>query len=92
VGWVRHKPLPDLARIPYAEGDMEWLRDDRRSKTNWCAQFRAWETPTAWFDSVIKLALRRCQEVYAIQLCGRRLNFDNSIFGRPQQGLEADLT
>src|SRR3546814_6290542 len=47
---------------------MEWLRDGRRSKPDWCAQFKAWEIPTAWFDSVIKLALRRHQEVYVIQL------------------------
>lgn len=47
---------------------MEWLRDGRRLKPDWCAQFKAWEIPTAWFDSVIKLALRRHQEVYVIQL------------------------
>src|SRR3546814_14074623 len=64
----RNKPLPALARIPFAEGNMEWLRDGRRSKPDWCAQFKAWELPTAWFDSVIKLALRRHQEVYVIQL------------------------
>ena len=64
----RNKPLPVLARIPFAEGNMEWLRDGRRLKPDWCAQFNAWEIPTAWFDSVIKLALRRHQEVYVIQL------------------------
>lgn len=63
VIFKRNKPLPILARIPFAEGNMEWLREDRRSKPAWCAQFKAWEIPTAWFDSV-KLALRRHQEVY----------------------------
>lgn len=68
VIFKRNKPLPVLARIPFAEGNMEWLRDGRRLKPDWCAQFKAWEIPTAWFDSVIKLALRRHQEVYVIQL------------------------
>lgn len=68
VVFKRNKPLPVLARIPFAEGNMEWLRNGRRLKPDWCAQFKAWEIPTAWFDSVIKLALRRHQEVYVIQL------------------------
>ncbi|MEY2336265.1 hypothetical protein [Acidithiobacillus ferrianus] len=68
VIFKRNKPLPVLARIPFAEGNMEWLRDGRRSKPEWCAQFKAWEIPAAWFDSVIKLALRRHQQVYVIQL------------------------
>ena len=59
VIFKRNKPLPVLARIPFAEGNMEWLRDGRRLKPDWCAQFKAWEIPTAWFDSVIKLADRK---------------------------------
>lgn len=57
VIFKRNKPLPILARIPFASGNMEWLRDGRRSKPKWNMQFKAWEIPTAWFDSVIKLAL-----------------------------------
>ena len=47
---------------------MEWLRDDRRAKPTWNVQFKAWEIPTVWFDSVIKLALKRYREAYVIQL------------------------
>ena len=64
----RAKPQPVLVRIPFAEGNQEWLRNDRRSKPKWNGQYKAWEIPTVWFDSVIKLALRRYREAYVIQL------------------------
>lgn len=41
----RSSPLPVLARIPLAEGNMKWLRDGRRLKPKWCARFKAWEVP-----------------------------------------------
>ena len=34
--------LPVLARIPFAEENMEWFRDVRRRSPNG-AQFKAWE-------------------------------------------------
>lgn len=64
----RAKPQPALVRIPFAEGNQEWLRDDRRSKPKWSGQYKSWEIPIALFDSVIKLALRRYREAYVIQL------------------------
>ncbi len=68
----RAKPQPVLVRIPFAEGNQEWLRNDRRSKPKWNGQYKAWEIPTVWFDSVIKLALRRYREAYVIQLYRER--------------------
>ena len=60
VIFKRSNPLRVLlVRLPFAEGNLEWLRDDRRSKPKWATQFKAWEIPTAWFDSVIQMALRR---------------------------------
>src|SRR3546814_13508339 len=47
VIFKRNKPLPALARIPFAEGTREWLRDGRRSKPAWWRQFTAGDiTPT----------------------------------------------
>lgn len=69
VIFKRSNPLRVLlVRLPFAEGNLEWLRDDRRSKPKWATQFKAWEIPTAWFDSVIQMALRRYGEAYVIQL------------------------
>lgn len=62
------KPQSVLVKLPYAEGNLEWLRDDRRSKPKWSSQYKAWEIPAAWFDSVIRLTLRRYAEAYVIQL------------------------
>lgn len=64
----RSRPLPILVRIPFAQGNQEWLRDDRRSKPKWNDQFKAWEIPVAWFDAVIKLCLRRYHSAYVVQL------------------------
>ena len=64
----RAKPQPVLIRVPFAEDNLEWLRDDRRTKPNWNSQFKAWEIPTVWFDSTIKLALIRYRQAYVIQL------------------------
>jgi len=64
----RSRPLPVLLRVPFAQGNLEWLRDDRRTKPQWNGQFKAWEIPTTWFDSVIRLSLKRYRAVYVIQL------------------------
>lgn len=68
VVFKRRHPLPVLVRVPFAVGNKDWLRDGRRNIPNWNSQFKAWETPTAWFDSVIKLCLRRYAQAYVIQL------------------------
>lgn len=68
VVFKRRRPLPLLARVPFAVGNKDWLRDGRRNIPNWNPQFKAWETPTAWFDSVIKLCLRRYAQAYVIQI------------------------
>ena len=68
VIFKRSRPLPVLVRLPFDNGNFEWLRDDRRNKPDWNPQFKAWEIPTSWFDSVIRLSLRRYREAYAIQL------------------------
>jgi hypothetical protein len=47
---------------------MEWLRNDKHHKPEWNSQYSAWEVPQAWFESVIKLCLRRYKKCYVIQL------------------------
>jgi hypothetical protein len=63
-----NRPLPVLVKLPYAAGNMEWLRNERRPKPKWNSQYKAWEIAAAWFDSVIRLTLRRHGEAYVIQL------------------------
>ena len=64
----RERPSPLLARVPYARGNMEWLRDDGRNIPDWNQQYHAWELPQAWFEKTIKLCLRRYKRCYVIQL------------------------
>ena len=68
VVFRRGRPEPLLAKIPYADGNMDWLRNDKHRKPSWNAQYKAWEVPQAWFESTIKLCLRRYKNCYVIQL------------------------
>ena len=68
----RERPAPLLAKIPFATGNLEWLRDDQTRKPVWDAQHKAWEIPQAWFDRTIRLCLRRYEKCYVVQLFRER--------------------
>ena len=68
VVFRRARPLALLIKVPFAPGNMEWLRDDRRNKPDWNGQYKAWEVPQAWFEKIIRLCLRRYQNCYVVQL------------------------
>ena len=72
VVFRRAKPLSILVKLPYASRNMEWLRDDRHNIPNWNGQYKAWETPQAWFERNIKLCLQRYRTCYVIQLYRER--------------------
>jgi hypothetical protein len=61
------KSKPLLVRLPYANTNREWLRGEHRNKPKWLAKFTCWETPKAWFESLIKSALWKYNRVYVIQ-------------------------
>jgi len=52
VIFKRNKPLPVLVRIPFAEGNMEWLRDGRRMKPDWSTLKNPWNPHEHWFSGV----------------------------------------
>lgn len=68
VVFRRERPAPLLVKVPYAAGNREWIRDDRHIKPVWDEQHNAWEVPQAWFESIIKLCVRRYTSCYVIQL------------------------
>ena len=68
VVFRRARPQPLLAKVPYAQNNFEWLRDDQRNKPEWDAQYRAWKLPQAWFERTIRLCLRRYSKCYVVQL------------------------
>lgn len=59
--------LPLMVRLPYREGNGDWLRNDRRRKPTWNKRFKCWEVPKKWFDDLIHRVLRRFHRVYVIQ-------------------------
>ncbi len=68
VVFRRARPSPLLVKIPYAAGNMDWLRNGQHRKPSWNSQYKAWELPQAWFESAIKLCLTRHKKCYVVQL------------------------
>jgi hypothetical protein len=68
VVFRRERPAPLLVKLPYAPNNRDWLRDDRHNIPDWNDQYKAWETPQAWFERNVRLCLRRYGACYVIQL------------------------
>lgn len=68
VVFRRERPSPLLVKVPVASANREWLRDDRKNKPEWDDQYKAWQVPQAWFESIIRLCVRRYMSCYVIQL------------------------
>jgi hypothetical protein len=54
-------------RLPYAENNRQWLRDDKRTSPTWVHTGRYWETPKAWFNDLVVRSLARYKNLYIIQ-------------------------
>lgn len=57
-----------LIRLPFAKDNFDWLRNGKRNKPEWSAQFKAWEVPTAWFEDSVKRIIGRFKKAYVIQI------------------------
>lgn len=68
VIFQRQRPAPLLIRLPYAEDNKVWLRNDERNKPSWDKLNGAWEVPQAWFERAIRLSFSRYGACYVIQL------------------------
>lgn len=58
---------PIRVRLPYAEGNKEWLRDERRSRPKWNPTDKYWTLPRAWFDDFVSRTIERFGRVYVVQ-------------------------
>lgn len=54
-------------RLPFAEGNREWLRKGRHRQANWVADGAYWEIPKAWFTDFVDRALARFGKLYVVQ-------------------------
>jgi len=59
------KPL--LLRLPYAQGNYAWLRDNNRRKPEWDTKYKCWHTPKSWFNDIVDRCLFRFGKIYVIQ-------------------------
>lgn len=67
VIYTRGNGFPLLVRVPYDLAVKSWLRAERHRIPKWIPQYRCWETPKAWFDSLLAQLLRRYRKLYIIQ-------------------------
>ena len=58
---------PLLARLPYADGNRQWLRGQKRRKPKWDYNDKTWELPQAWFNDLVEQSLHRFGQTYIIQ-------------------------
>ena len=58
---------PLLVRVPYRADNRRWLREERLRKPVWCAQYKCWKMPRAWFGEIVRRLLGEFGEVYVIQ-------------------------
>ena len=54
-------------RLPYADDNRQWLRNDRRDPPVWKNDLRCWEIPKAWFNDFVARGLKRYGRLYVIQ-------------------------
>jgi len=54
-------------RLPFAEDNRSWLRNDRRLSPVWIGGERYWEVPKTWFNDFVERALRRYGKLYVVQ-------------------------
>jgi hypothetical protein len=56
-----------MVKVPYADDNHAWLRNDRRARPNWNGQYKCWELPQAWFNDLVTRILARHSQLYIIQ-------------------------
>jgi hypothetical protein len=54
-------------RLPYDEGNRDWLRNGRRSKPEWVKSGKYWELPKDWFNDFVNRALAKFGRLYVVQ-------------------------
>lgn len=59
--------FPLLVKLPFSDGNHDWLQSGKRYRPKWIAQFMSWSVPVTWFEDVIRRALQRYRRVYVIQ-------------------------
>lgn len=56
-----------LLRLPYAEDNKTWLRNENQRRPEWDAEFKCWHTPKSWFNEIVNRCLHRFGKIYVIQ-------------------------
>ncbi len=58
---------PLMVRVPFRNGNYDWLRGGNLRRPNWNAQYKCWEIPNSWFEMVTRSLLERYSRAFVIQ-------------------------
>lgn len=58
---------PLLVRLPYGEGNFDFLRAGSHRRPSWDPQFGAWELPRSWLDRIAERLVARWEGVWIVQ-------------------------
>lgn len=61
------KSEPLLVKLPYAEDNQQWLRNERRNIPEWLCKFKCWKVPKNWFEDTVRRCLVKYGRIYVIQ-------------------------
>lgn len=67
VLFTRGKGHRLMVRVPWSLTIRHWLRNGRHNIPEWIPKYSCWETPFAWFDSLVSQLLRGYGQLYVIQ-------------------------
>lgn len=56
-----------MVKVPFANDNYVWLRNERRAKPSRNSQYNCWELPQAWFNDLVPRILSRHSQLYIIQ-------------------------
>ena len=56
-----------LLRLPYRDGNRNWIRNGKRTDPEWDASKKYWTCPASWFNDLVKRAVPEWGSLYIIQ-------------------------
>lgn len=54
-------------RLPFHQGNGQWICNGRRTKPTWSKVGKYWEAPRSWFNDLVDRALDRFGSIYIVQ-------------------------
>jgi hypothetical protein len=64
---LTRRGVPLRVRLPYADGNRQWLQNGKRNSPTWLKDKKHWEAPKAWFNDLVERSLQKYGKLYIVQ-------------------------